>query len=81
MRHATTELDSGNILLALLTLVLRKKEDRGSIHRDVSEQIALNQSRRILDVVNALQLEGRVTGPVGHAVSQGDGDVDPLTSR
>ncbi len=36
-------------------VVLRKKEDRGSIHRDVTEQIALNQSRRILDVVNALQ--------------------------
>ncbi len=33
----------------------KKKEDRGSIHRDVTDQIALNQYRRILDVVNALQ--------------------------
>ena len=34
-----------------------KKEDRASIHRDVTDQIASNQSRRIriLDVVNALQ--------------------------
>ena len=35
--------------------MVRKKEDRESMRKDIAEQIALNQFRSVVDVVNAFQ--------------------------